>query len=216
MRKIIDLTHPVSAGLPVYPGDGGVRLSADQIHGTLRDGCPQAHVGRVNMGLHNGTHMDAPFHFLPGGFTIEKTPLERCFSRVTLVRLEGLKPKHEITVSHLSPFQESLQETKRLVIHSGWSKKWRDPDYFSDHPFLGVDAAQWLLDLDVDLVGLDFPSVDHPPFATHLLWLGANATIVENLTNLEQIGAFQFTLIALPLPFSGMDGSPVRAVAIVD
>lgn len=216
MQKIIDLTHPLHAGVPVYPGDGGVRLGADQVHGTMEDGSPQAHVGRVNMGLHNGTHMDAPFHFLPQGFTIEKTPLERCVSKVFLVRLTGLKPKQEITISHLAPHTNSIREAKRLVIHSGWSERWQKQDYFSEHPFLGLDAARWLLDLGVDLVGLDFPSVDHPPFSTHLQWLGAKATIVENLTNLDQVPASFFTLISLPLPFIGMDGSPVRAVALVD
>ena len=73
-----------------------------------------------------------------------------------------------------------------------------------------------MLDRQVNLIGLDFPSIDHPPFETHLLWLGAGASILENLTNLDQITASVFTLIALPLPFAGMDGSPVRAVALAD
>jgi len=216
MSKVIDLTHRIENGIPVYPGDAGVRLSADSVHGIDQNGCPAAHVGRVNMGLHNGTHMDAAYHFLPLGFSIEKTPLDRCVGHAVLLDLPGFAPKEEIKPGHLAPFEALLAGHKRVVLSTGWSRRWREPDYFTGHPFVGLDAARWLLDRQVDMLGLDFPSIDHPPFETHLLWLGAGASILENLTNLDQVVTSVFTLIALPLPFAGMDGSPVRAVALVD
>lgn len=216
MSKVIDLTHRIERGLPVYPGDAGAHLSADSVHGFEPDGTPVAHVGRVNMGLHNGTHMDAGYHFLPRGFTIDTTPLERCVGPAVLVDLPGLDNKAEIRPSHFERFESDLAHHRRAVIKTGWSSRWRETDYFTGHPFVGPEAARWLLDRQVNLIGLDFPSIDHPPFETHLLWLGAGASILENLTNLDQITASVFTLIALPLPFAGMDGSPVRAVALAD
>jgi kynurenine formamidase len=216
MPILIDLTHRVENGIPVYPGDLGVRLTADSIHGTASDGCPMAHVGRVNMGLHNGTHMDAPFHFLPHGFTIEKTPLERCVGKAVLVHLPHLAPRQEICPGHLASREQELKTSRKLVLRTDWSKRWREANYFTAHPFVGTEAARWLLERGVNLIALDFPSVDHPPYETHLIWLEAGATLVENLTNLDQISSSSFTLIALPLPIVGMDGSPVRAVAMVD
>ncbi len=216
MSRLIDLTHRIRNGIPVYPGDAGVHLSADSVHGFDKNGVPAAHVGRVNIGLHNGTHMDAPYHFLPRGFTIEETPLDRCIGPAVLVDLPGLEPRTEIKPDHFASFESELVGRKRVVIRTGWSSRWQQPDYFTAHPFVGLAGARWLLDRQVELLGLDFPSIDHPPFETHLLWLGAGASIVENLTNLDQITVPVFTLVALPLPFAGMDGSPVRAVARLD
>lgn len=216
MASLIDLTHPIKNGIPVYPGDRGVILSSDSLHGFAPDGCRMAHVGRANIGLHNGTHMDAPFHFLPDGFTIEKTPMERCIAKTTLLNLAWLTPRAEIRPEHFTGHELAISENASLVIRTDWSKRWLQPDYFTSHPYIGLDAAHWLLNKGVKMVGLDFPSIDHPPFDTHILWLGAGASILENLTNLDRISGTSFTLIALPLPFVGMDGSPVRAVALLD
>jgi kynurenine formamidase len=83
----------------------------------------------------------------------------------------------------------------------------------TDHPVITREAAQLLIGCGVHLVGVDFPSVDVPPFETHLELLGHGVLIVENLTRLEEIRGNTFHFTALPLKIVGRDGSPVRAIA---
>jgi kynurenine formamidase len=100
-------------------------------------------------------------------------------------------------------------------LQTGWSKHWDSPSYFTDHPTLAADAAQFLVECGVQLTAVDMPSVDRAPYPAHRILLGAGVLIVENLTNLDVIGASEFQLIVLPLKLVGRDGSPVRAVAVV-
>ena len=76
------------------------------------------------------------------------------------------------------------------------------------------EAAKFLVNCGVHLVGVDFPSVDRPPFEAHLEFLGHNVVILENLTRLEQIPSEVFQLIAIPLKLRGREASPVRAIAM--
>jgi kynurenine formamidase len=119
-----------------------------------------------------------------------------------------------IGVQHLRPREAKIREIRRIVLHTGWSDKWGTPQFFTSHPTFTPEAAQFILDCGVLLVGVDFPSVDRPPFPVHLVFLGNGIVIVENLTNLAAIKNEVFKLIALPLKFTGRDGSPVRAIAL--
>jgi kynurenine formamidase len=87
-------------------------------------------------------------------------------------------------------------------------------EFFTSHPMFTPEAAQFLVDCGVKLVGVDFPSVDRPPFPIHIIFLGNGMVIVENLTNLAALKQDVFEFIALPLSFTGRDASPVRAVAL--
>jgi kynurenine formamidase len=116
---------------------------------------------------------------------------------------------------HLAPYETSIMATRKVVIRTGWSRRWGQSTYFNDYPVIREDAAQWLVERGVHLIGVDTPSVDREPHPSHYIFLGALAVIVENLVNLEQIAQNPFELIVLPLPLTGLDGSPVRAVARV-
>jgi arylformamidase len=205
--RIIDLSQPVHAGTPVYPGDGPVRITVlDQA---------SVNLSRIDLSVHTGTHMDAPFHFFPDSETIDRVALNRCVAPARIVDLRGICADGEIRRENIETRLSAPLLGHAAVLHTGWSKQWGAPNYFSDHPFLAPDAAQFLVDCGVQLVGVDLPSVDHAPYATHQILLGAGVPIVENLTNLDAIGADRFQLIVLPLKLTGRDGSPVRAVAIV-
>ena len=78
---------------------------------------------------------------------------------------------------------------------------------------LSADGAEFLVQTGIDLVGVDFPSVDRPPHAAHLVLLGRSVLIVENLTNLAALDRISFEFSAIPLAIIGRDGSPVRAFA---
>jgi arylformamidase len=99
-------------------------------------------------------------------------------------------------------------------LSTGWAKQWGRPEYFTQHPVIASDAADFLIECGVHLVGVDFPSVDQAPFLTHVALLSHNVLILENLTNLSEIRSPSFRLVAVPLKFTGRDGSPVRAIAL--
>ena len=159
--------------------------------------------------------MDAPFHFFrrwpdhrPGG----ARPLHRTDHAGALAVCE---PGLVIDVDAVAPHAERSATNRRVVFNTRWHHRWGADDYFTAHPVITGPAAKFLVDCGVELVGVDTPSVDRPPFPAHLELLGAGLLIVENLTNLDAITGDEFELIALPLAIAGRDGSPVRAVAML-
>ena len=222
--RLIDLSHPLDAATPPWPGNPPVDievLSAIPIErGPGQRGVPGT-PGYCNKTAfyksnHTGTHMDAPAHFYNGVPTIEQVPLDHCMGLAALVDVSHLGPRGEITPADLVPHEEAITETGKVVFRTGWSSHWGQDDYFSDYPVLSEATAAWLVARGVHLVGVDTPSVDYEPNPAHYLLLGAHAVIVENLTGLELIGRDVFELIVMPLPLRGLEASPVRAVARVD
>jgi len=205
-RRIVDLSQPVGPDTPVFPGDGPVRIEI--VDRTTMN------LSRIELSVHTGTHMDAPFHFFQEGAAIDRVPLERCMGLAALIDLRGIPAGSEIFREHLEGYRDTLRQAHLAVLHTGWSKEWNGPLYFRDHARLSGDAAEFLVDCGVELTGVDMPSVDHAPYPAHRVLLSAGVAIVENLTNLDAIGADLFELIVLPLKLAGRDGSPVRAIAI--
>jgi len=215
MDRLIDLSHSLDSQTPVYPGDPPVEVSVVSSTDPRSPGGPGAmNVGRIALGLHAGTHLDAPFHFFGSGQTIERVPLERCLGPALRINLPGHGAGASITPDDLEGYRPALRETGKVVFNTGWYRRWGKPDYFSAHPILTKEAAQFLVECGLHLVGVDFPSVDLPPHEAHVALLGRDVLIVENLTNLDAIGADRFGLIVLPLKIVGREGSPVRAVAM--
>jgi kynurenine formamidase len=206
--RMVDLSQTVVAGTPVFPGDGPVRVTILDQSGM--------HLSRIEFSVHTGTHMDAPFHFFHAGETIDRVPLARCVGSARLIDLREIGVGCEIRRAHLEGQMPPPFDAHAAVLHTGWSKQWGAPNYFSDHPCLAADAATFLVDCGVQLVGVDMPSVDRAPYPAHRILLGAGLPIVENLTNLDALGAGLFQLIVLPLKLGGCDGSPVRAVAVTN
>ena len=210
---LIDLSHPLTNDTPPFPGDPPVEVvrlaSTDQTDFSQR---ASLNCGKVHLPIHCATHMDAPFHFFADRVTIEQVPLERCLG--TALMVDCTDPA--IGAEHLAPYGEALAGHDCAILNTGWYRQWGQPGYFSEHPVLTQDAAQFLVDVGIGLVGVDFPSVDRTPHEAHLVLLGNNVLIVENLTNLAAIGQDTFDFSAIPLAIAGGDGSPVRAMARID
>lgn len=207
---IIDLSYELEPSTPAYPGDAGVEI---EILETTSSKIPDRRAlnnSRLSVSIHTGTHMDAPFHFFEDGKTIDQIPLDRFCGPALCVDLEG---ERTIDAAKLKPFGEKIRQYRKVILSTGWGKHWKTPDYFTEHPCLTGDAAQFLVDSGVHLVGLDTPSVDQPPFPAHLVLLGNGVVIVENLRNLDAVPQEIFELIVLPLKIAGRDGSPARALS---
>ena len=202
-RTLIDVTLPISDKLPVWPGDPPVHLTR------VSDDLPM--VSGLSMSCHAGTHVDAPAHFLPGGAGVDALPLAVLIGPAWVVRFGGRGP---LTASMFDEVAIPTG-TVRLLIRSDNSDRVVeafDPDFVA----LAPDAAGWLLDHGVRLVGIDGPSIeayDAPGDPVHRALLAAGVIIVENLA-LAGVAPGAYDLVCLPLRIAGCDGAPARVVLV--
>jgi arylformamidase len=214
--RIIDLSHAITNTTPPFPGGPPVEVKFLELERNKNPGDRYVHASRFAMNIHCGTHMDAPFHFVPGGRTIDQVPLERTYGIASLVDLRYKAPGSQIERADLESAAPRFRETRRVILQTGWSSHWKQPDFFTRFPDITPDAAQFLVDSGVQLVGLEAPSVDYDPNDTHIVFLSNDVILVECLTGLEQIPGTEFLFSATPLNIAGHDGSPVRAIAILE
>jgi kynurenine formamidase len=208
-RTLIDLSHPLRAGMPVFPQDPEVVVEPAGALAPWR-------VTRLGLGTHSGTHIDAASHFVPGGTTIDRYPLERFVLPAYVVPVEaaagepvGWPPLAAVLPGDLAGVA--------VLLHTGWDRHWGDAEAVR-HPYLGADAASALVAAGVTLVGIDALNVDATEGGTthaHAALLGADVLIVENLTGLGALMPGRpYTCAFVPLRLEGADGSPVRAYAM--
>jgi len=214
--RMIDLTLPWSPNVTPVPGHP--RIQIEDLHTHEEDGRSNS-IARFS--LHTGTHVDAPYHFHREGQTIDRVPLTRLVAPATLLDLRSqAHPGKGITTADLwsigvSP-DEELKE-RVVVCFCGWAARmWNSPDFYSGNPFLDQAAVRWLADREIAALGLDFSVDQGYPYPNHQLLLGRGILLIENLTNLDQIGQREFVIAALPLPVEAGNGGPARVVAFVD
>ncbi len=209
MSRIVDLT------LPLLPGQRGVVMEPKFT--VARDGWNAA---TWQLYSHAGTHMDAQVHFAAGPETIEQHTPERCMGPAWVVALTHVAPRALLTVSDLGAVAEKFVPGESLLLHTGWSRHVAEPTRYRDElPRIGEKLAQWCVEKKVKLLGVEPPSVadvNNLPEVTriHEILLGGGVTIVEGLTNLDQLTHERVFFGALPLKLAGGDGCPVRAFAI--
>lgn len=204
-----DLSHPLVTGMPVYPDDPEVSIwPATTIAG---EGYNVAH---VSMGSQSGTHIDAPFHFLEGGLTIDQLNPDVFVGEAAIADVRGMSPNTSVEAEAIP---EPMGGQRLLLIHTGWSEHWGEDAYFS-HPFLSGAAAQKIVDFRYAAIGIDALSIDQTEgttgnFDAHDIILGANIPVAENLRGLSGIVWERPWVSLLPLRINRGDGAPIRAVA---
>ena len=204
-----DISVPLSASTPTYPGDPGIEI-------TPWSKMPEDHanVSLLHFGAHSGTHVDAPAHFIEGGAKVESLSLESLIGRAEVVEVpESIKIISDEFVATLP-----LQDARRILFKTRNSAFWNNPSegFRSDYTYLNSDAAKHLVKAGIKLVGIDYLSVEQfqsEKFETHLILLSHGVTILEGL-DLRGITAGSYELICLPLKIAGGsgDGAPARAV----
>jgi len=214
---IIDLSHPLSSQTPVYPGDAGVTIEVtDEAQEPFPGGERRLNNSRIALGLHNGTHIDAPFHFFSHRATIDSIPIASCVGPAVWIDLSKTTHAGVIDADDLLPWQQKCIPFKKLLISTGWDVNWGKARYFADHPEISLSAAETIVSWGITLVGVDFPSVDKPPFEAHQTLLSKDVLIVENLRGISTIGDRSFDFFSVPLAIGDRDASPVRAFAICE
>ena len=214
--EIFDISRALSDQIAPWPGDTPFHF---ELKWKMAEGAT-VNVGAINMGVHNGTHADATFHFDESGDPIERMPLDPYVGDAIVVDLtkmfagagDGFDRRQQIGVADLQAFSASLEQAPRLLLKTG---VWKDSNIFPDWiPVIAPDVPEWLRERRVKLLGMDLPSVDPieaKKLTNHYALAAARIAIVESL-DLSEVEAGIYHLSALPLKIDGGDAGPVRAI----
>ena len=165
---------------------------------------------RFTMGTHTGTHLDAPAHIISGGKTLDD---------VTLSSFAGKTVK--VDINSISTLDENSERFDGIIVDTGWYRNFNNPNkyYGSDRPKIPEILVRKAIEMDIKFFGCDLPSVDisgSKDKPIHNALLGANIIVYESLTNLDQLPLLMvFEFYGFPLPLVGLDGSPVRAIGVI-
>lgn len=209
-HRIIDLTLPLRRGMRGVDWEPKFTVERDGWNATT-----------LHLYSHAGTHMDAPLHFAAGPETIDRIPLDRCCGAARVVHIPGTTPKALLTPTHLGSVAQSFRPGEILLLATGWSRFVDDPAVYRDGlPRVGEALAAWCVERRVKLLGVEPPSVADVTnleelTRVHHILLGGGVTIVEGLTNLDQLRDGEAWFVAAPLPIVRGDGCPCRAFALV-
>ena len=207
--RTYDITLTITPDLPTWPGDPGIEIKRVE---KIEDGS-NANVTRLDMGVHTGTHVDAPYHFLQDGVTVDQLNLSLLTGRAYVLHLPDVD---EITAAVLEEAQIPPR-TRRVLFKTRNSDLWAEGETEFQTDFVGLseDGAEYLVRRGVKLVGMDYLSI--APFKksrpTHERLLEAGVVVVEGL-NLTEVEQGRYTIYCLPLKIANSDGAPARAILI--
>jgi len=203
-KRLYDLSPSIGDPMPYYPGDKA--FEAFPICTIERSGC---NMHELHLGTHTGSHVDAPFHFLKDGKTVDQIPLYRFIEMVQVLEVK----KGRVSVEDLF----SLEEDIRGVLFKTKNSEYMSlKSFYKDYTYLTLEAAEHLIKRKIRLIGIDYVSIEEfgtPSFQVHKKLLEAEVILFEGL-NLKDVPPGKYLFIGFPLRLKGMDGSPVRAVLI--
>ncbi len=214
-KRYIDLSHTDEHGMITYKG-----LPAPIICDYLSredsknryEGGAEFQIGKIEMVANTGTYLDSPFHRYANGMDLADLSIENLADlRAVLIRI-AYSTFLEINKSHL--VHHRIEAGDAVLFHTGWDIHWRTDAYFENHPFLAPDAAEYLKEKGVKLVGIDSHNIDDTRFKSrpvHTILLGANILIVEHLCNMQSLPDTNFTFSAIPPKIKGVGTFPIRA-----
>ncbi len=214
--RLIDLS--MTLGPEVEPVPGHPHFHSQPLTTLERDGVNNT---LLTLSIHTGTHIDAPYHFIQSGQTIDQIPIEQLCGRAWLCDIRSIVnredgARHHITVEDLQQSglpPDGLEDTI-LTIFSGWSADhWNKPDFYTRNPFLDEATSLWLVDQRVKALALDHGIDGAKPWPNHTIVLSTGRCLIENLVNLDAIQPQrQFTMYALPVKMRE-NGGMARVIA---
>lgn len=207
---VIDLTHTMQTGMPVFPGDEAVNVR--RTHFVNKDGFAQT---TFTTNTHAGTHVDVSAHLFadaPGLDWLGPDNFTGWGAVVDLTSLDG----PFIDQPHLAGLAQ-VEGLDFVLLRTGWDAHWMTDRYFTDFPTLTETACRFLGGLQLKGIGLDTPSpdpVESTDLRAHKALLNYGMVIVENLCNLAELPAEGFVFSCLPLKIRDAEACPVRAVSM--
>jgi kynurenine formamidase len=220
---LVDLSHTLEEGIPAWPTHARF---GHTLYESYELGDVARHYG-LSMSEHTGTHVDAPLHFIsegPAHYGVDEISLDRLVGRAATIEATDLEPGGLLDADHIRSWEQehgSIKTGDKVLFRYGWDERWgTGPEgrwFLKDWPGLGGDAAEYLVEKGISLVGCDTLAVDAAGSVenpAHYALLGNEIYIAENLNNLDRLPPF-CVFAAFPLKIRGGSGSPVRAVALV-
>jgi arylformamidase len=201
----IDISVPIYAGMVHFPGDPPVEIS-QPMHLDRGDICT---VSRLALGVHTGTHVDAPSHFLKGGKGVDCLSLEAMVGPARVIEVLETPAIGEAELSG-----RGIERGDRILLKTSNSARcWNSDAFVPDFAHLALDGAAHLAGVGVRAVGIDYLSIGHGDDgpAVHRALLGAEILIIEGL-NLSGVEPGEYDLVCLPLKIRDGDGAPARAL----
>lgn len=203
-KKIIDISLPLSSATIVYPNNVPLEI---ETHAHMPEST--THLSKITMGTHTGTHIDAPMHAVQGANTLDQIPLETFVGLCRVIDVTHRGPGESVKKGDLG----DVVTGERILIKTSNSVR-GFKEFYNDYVYLDGDTADWLAEIGVKLVGIDYLSIkqkgskDQRP---HTSLLANNIPIIEGI-NLNHVGPGLYELICLPLNFVGVEGGPARII----
>jgi arylformamidase len=206
--KIFDITVALHNGIPSWPGGPGFKLTqvSDMDKGAMCNG------SQIACDVHIGTHVDAPWHFVKGAETIEQLDLNKLIGPCLVAKVSDSEAR--VTAKVLENL-DLPAGVKRLLLKTRNSSKRALENSHFDQDFVALteDASQWLVNRGIELIGIDYLSIQlfGDKARTHNILLEAKMVIVEGV-NLVNVPQGEYELICLPMKLAGSDGAPARVI----
>lgn len=219
-RRIVELSHEIRHGMVTYPGLPGPEIT-DHL---ARAASPSAyapgtefHIARISMVANTGTYLDTPSHRFADGADLAGVGLSRLADLAgVVVPLVG-RQERAVDTPALVPSEVT---GRAVLLHTGWDRHWGSEGYGSGgYPYLLAEAADWLVDQQAALVGIDSVNIDDNTDGerpAHTKLLAAGIPIVEHLCGLGELPPEGFRFHAAPPRVYGMGTFPVRAYAVLE
>jgi arylformamidase len=226
--RVIDLSQPIAADIPVPPAFAPpeLRTIASQVQGSV------SNVEQLTLILHEGTHVDAPYHFFSDLPTVDELPPDCLIGPAVVVDLTDRRGDVAIEARDIKQWETAVGEAIRpgdtVLLHTGHSRHWQAGEsgrayWANGWPHLARSAVEYLAAKPIKAIGVetfdpdrvDLDDMASAEFLTHRTFLPRGILVIENLTCLDQIPAVRCQIIALPLKIAGASGSPVRVIAVV-
>jgi arylformamidase len=218
MRAVIefgratDLTHTIFDGMTTYVGDP--KPSIKRVKTLDTDG---VNLSRLTLGSHTGTHIDAPFHFINGGKTVDQLEADSLCAEAVVLDFSQKSPGSGIGKDDLSTYDKMVNPHDIVLLYTGMSRHWKEEWARRKFIYLTEDGADWMVKHKVRAVGIDYLSVEKfgsTQNPAHKKLLENGILIIESLNeNLSRFLGRRIILICLFVKTKGTDGAPARALA---
>jgi arylformamidase len=208
--KIHDVTLAISPDMPVWPGDPAVVL--EQV--SSMDAGAHDNVSRMACGVHTGTHVDAPHHFMNDHRTVESLALDILVGPCCVVQIPE---EEEVVTAEVLEKAAIPSGTIRLLLKTSNSRIWErgEKAFFTGFVGISADGAEWLVQHAIKLIGIDYLSVApyKQSIPTHRTLLGVGMIVLEGL-DLSTVMPGIYDLYCLPMKLAGSDGAPARVILV--
>jgi kynurenine formamidase len=226
--RVVDLTYPIAAGLPSWPGSPATFEAT--VNATI---AKNGHFARTfTLYEHYGTHMDAPAHFAEGKETLEQIPVNHLLGPAVVIDATAevaKNPDYQLPASSITQWEAThgaIPPGAIVLLKTGWAKRWPDEARYRNvdasgtmhFPGYSVDAAKLLASRGVSGIGLDTLAVDYGASNDHIVHhtiLSQNIYILENLADMSELPAAGAFVIAAPIKLEGGSGGAVRVLVIL-